>query len=379
MNILHISNAFLGTKVHRNLAIHLDSLGIQQHIFTILRSYKAPNIDNIVDFKTDGSTIVFSRLLKLYHRLFFFIKSKHIYKDLISQIDVTNIQLSHATTLFTDGYLAYKLKQQYNIPYIVTIRSTDVDYFFKFRPDLLSTGVKILNEANSIVFVSPSLRNRFLNHKIVKKLNKEFVGKISTFNNGVDSFWLNNKGVQKDNWTSPKLLFVGRLVKRKNLVRLLEAINTLKSIYPEIKLSIVGSNGDYKEKILSIIDKKYRDFVSIYPPITDKTELRKMYNSHDVFAMPAYNETFGLVYIEALTQGLPIIYTKNDGVDGIFDDFFIGDSVNPKDVNSIISAIKKVLSDYDSLEIKSIDFKKFDWAIIAKQYHELYLSLLKAI
>ena len=51
---------------------------------------------------------------------------------------------------------------------------------------------------------------------------------------------------------------------------------------------------------------------------------------NDLFIMPSLNETFGLVFIEALTQNLPIIYTIHEGVYGYFEDNKYGVAVNPK-------------------------------------------------
>jgi len=70
MHILNISNAFMGTKVHRNLAIALDWKGVQQTIFTVIRKYKMRDKENLVDFRNEKSQIVFSRPLKIYHRVF---------------------------------------------------------------------------------------------------------------------------------------------------------------------------------------------------------------------------------------------------------------------------------------------------------------------
>jgi glycosyltransferase involved in cell wall biosynthesis len=58
-----------------------------------------------------------------------------------------------------------------------------------------------------------------------------------------------------------------------------------------------------------------------------KEKLLNNYRNSDIFIMPSYNETFGLVYIEAMSQGLPIIYTQNEGVDGYFKEGSVGYSV----------------------------------------------------
>ena len=59
---------------------------------------------------------------------------------------------------------------------------------------------------------------------------------------------------------------------------------------------------------------------------------------HQIFAMPSFNETFGLVYIEALSQNLPILYTKSEGIYKYFEEGHFGIGVEP----SNIASIKKV-------------------------------------
>src|SRR5690606_30468792 len=146
-HVLNISNAFMGTKVHRNLAIALDKIGVRQSIFTVIRKYKKPNKDNLVDFSNKHSQIAFSRTLKIYHRVFFNLKISQLYKDLKQQVDISSVDIVHATTLYTDGALAYRIFKEYGIPYVVTIRSADLDFFMKYRTDLLSLGMDILTNA----------------------------------------------------------------------------------------------------------------------------------------------------------------------------------------------------------------------------------------
>ena len=91
--------------------------------------------------------------------------------------------------------------------------------------------------------------------------------------------------------------------------------------------------------------------------------------------MPSKGETFGLVYIEALTQGLPIIYSINDGIYGYFDKSF-GEAVNPNKMDSISAGIKKIIYNYDKYDfnIKEI-IANHNWQEIAKKYLSVYKEI----
>ena len=77
--------------------------------------------------------------------------------------------------------------------------------------------------------------------------------------------------------------------------------------------------------------------------------------------MVSHGETFGLVYIEALSQGLPIIYTKGQGVDGFFDDMNVGEKADSKSIDSIYNAMKKMIEDYPSYENIGDKINQFTW------------------
>jgi glycosyltransferase involved in cell wall biosynthesis len=91
--------------------------------------------------------------------------------------------------------------------------------------------------------------------------------------------------------------------------------------------------------------------------------------------MPSIHETFGLVYIEALSQGLPVVFTKNQGVDGLFSSS-IGESVNAFYIESIKTGLLKILQNPDEYSNKSIDYELFRWSKIAERYKSIYVEIL---
>ena len=110
-------------------------------------------------------------------------------------------------------------------------------------------------------------------------------------------------------------------------------------------------------------------------PIYDKKRLCDIFKTHAAFTMPSIHETFGLVYIEALSQNLPIVYTKGQGVDGLFDDS-VGVGVNPTSVAEIKEAIEVVLKSPQRYSNRNICFEQFRWNGIAEKYINLYKQVI---
>ena len=88
--------------------------------------------------------------------------------------------------------------------------------------------------------------------------------------------------------------------------------------------------------------------------------------------MPSKNETFGLVYIEALLQGLPVLYTSGEGIDGYFNNI-IGEKVDRFDKYEIAKKIEKMINNYDIYDIDTKTMTiQHNWQNIAKKYIKIY-------
>ena len=93
--------------------------------------------------------------------------------------------------------------------------------------------------------------------------------------------------------------------------------------------------------------------------------------------MPSYKETFGLVYAEAMSQGLPLIYTKGQGFDGFFEDGKVGYAVPAEDTRYIADRVMDIYRRYDELSKECIEqVQQFNWPSIAATYNEIYQSIL---
>ena len=89
--------------------------------------------------------------------------------------------------------------------------------------------------------------------------------------------------------------------------------------------------------------------------------------------MPSIHETFGLVYAEAMSQGLPVIYTKGQGFDEQFDEGIVGYHVDCYNAKEIAYRILDVLNHYNQLSKNCVKLcDKFHWNLITPEYINIY-------
>jgi glycosyltransferase involved in cell wall biosynthesis len=191
--------------------------------------------------------------------------------------------------------------------------------------------------------------------------------------NGIDEFWFDNLAQERD-LKKPldiRLVQTGDINRNKNIETTVEAGSILMEKGFNVRLDVVGKIRD--ENVFAKI-KKY-DFVN-YLGFRSKQELLEIYRNNDVFVLPSVTETFGLVYPEAMSQGLPVIYSKGQGFDGQFKEGEVGYGVNSFDASEIANRIIDILSDYNSISANvRTKINKFTWDSISDQYIYLYHSI----
>lgn len=363
--MLHIANDFNNTKVHSALCKGLDEEGVKQIVYVPVVNQSKIGVN---EFYSEKTVFVYSKPRQKHHRFLFLNKINFLYKDLIEKISIEDIKICHATTLYSDGFLAYKLYKEFGIPYIVAIRGTDLNVFYKYRRDLIIQVNKVLAHASKIIFISKANLNQFKTFNLINHQN--ISSKCILINNGLDEFWLNNiRKYKKSKDTKYNCLFVGRFDKNKNVLLLIKALDYLvqKEGF-DINLNLVGGNGSEHEKTLALVAKY--PWLSYHGFVKDKEELQQFFLENDFFTMVSHKETFGLVYGEALSQGLPLLYSRGQGIDN-FTSLNIGQSVDSKDLKGIINGLK-LLFEKDYSGINQFDFKDLSWERIIQKYIEIY-------
>lgn len=370
--VLHVCNDFTYSKVHTELYQKLDAAGIQQVVYAPFRDKSAVGHNA---FEGKGTEFVFAPILKKWHRVFFFKKIERICEDIEEKVPISDISCVHATTLFSDGAVALELKKKYGIPYIVAVRNTDLNDFLRLTPHLWGLHREVIREADKVIFITPSLQRRLQNHWTLVGLRDQLVQKSEVIANGLNAYWHEHLQLNEHQHAqSHRVVYVGNFDHNKNVKRLIEAVLLLKKDIPDIHLDLVGGTGAEEAEVLQMV-ASYPDVLHYHGRIFDKDKLQSIYAANSVFAMASKHETFGLVYLEAMSQGLSVLYTRNEGIDGLFE-IPVGASVDPLSVESIRVALAELLLHPDKYQILSTDtFRKFDWSAIACQYQSIYASL----
>lgn len=367
MRILHINCNYVGTTLHQRMIEALDALGYRNQVFV-------PTYDKKTAVIVPNENVCFCECFKKWDRLVFDYKQRKIRNALQANIEAGNFDLIHAYTLFTDGNCARRLSRAHGIPYVVAVRNTDVNSFFRLRPHLRKRGVQIMRDAAAVFFLSEAYRRQVFEKYIPKEYRREIEAKTHIIPNGIDAFWFENPP-EADKRIDPKgikLVYAGRIDRNKNIPSTQRAMELLRKQGYDVTLTVVGKVQDEKE--FRIIQ---RDPSTTYCPAMPKEKLIDVYRASDIFVMPSFTESFGLVYAEAMSQGLPVIYSKGQGFDNQFAEGVVGYHVDANDPGDIADGIRRVIENYHEIQ-RNVESaaREFDWTKLIARYDQIYTAIL---
>ena len=212
--------------------------------------------------------------------------------------------------------------------------------------------------------------------------NKYVPGDYTIIPNGVDLERFSPEVPPIDQFVDDKLniLFVSRLEKRKGLNYLLEAYKQVKGEIPNSRLIIVGPGTRLRHKYEKWVRRNgVKDVVFVGYVSYD--ELPRYYKTADIFCVPATGrESFGIILLEAMAVGKPIVATNIEGYAGLVADGVEGLLVPPKNKEQLAQALISLATD-DSLrqEIGArgrIKASEYGWEHIAQRVSNYYLRVI---
>lgn len=191
MKLLHINSYYGSSLFYKNLYDQQRRSGIDISVYVPVSN------DCDTGSLSLGEYTTVSKNHGRFDRAVFQLKHRKIYNDVVGTYDIASFSLVHAHSLFSNGYIAYAVKRHFDVPYITAVRNTDVNVFFKYMVHLRKLGVGILREASRVVFLSTTYRSFVTETYVPSTLRDEILLKSEVIPNGIDDFWLENRGVPK--------------------------------------------------------------------------------------------------------------------------------------------------------------------------------------
>ena len=217
---------------------------------------------------------------------------------------------------------------------------------------------------------------------ICKNEIKGFLGHQTVIPNGVDlqRFSPNLESLTEFKDGSFNILFVGRIEKRKGLIYLLRAFLLLQKKHYNLRLIVVG-DGDQRENCeLFVAAKKVQNV--IFCGAVSKEDLPRYYATADLFISPAtHGESFGIVLLEAMACGTPVLGFANNGYQGVLKEKAADCLAEPRNVWELAEKMAGLLKDEKKREelrewgLKEV--KKYSWPKVAEKVLDFYEEVLK--
>ena len=228
-------------------------------------------------------------------------------------------------------YIAKHLKEYYRVPMIFGVHMTDSVWAKQNNGRLLR---KYAEDIDGFAFRSKALQTSF--QKYLPTNKNGFV-----IYSGIPEACI--KGPRQIDIEHKILRFitVSNFIKRKNIDLIIKAIYELVKSDNNIMLTIIG-DGKERRHLERLVEKyKLERNISFLGHLKREEVFLKL-DTHDVFILPSVDETFGMVYLEAMARNCIPIGTINQGIDGIIKDGINGFLVYPT-LESVCEKMKKVI------------------------------------
>ncbi|WP_182199315.1 glycosyltransferase family 4 protein [Paraliobacillus salinarum] len=369
MKILIITETFLpsidGVVTRLTAAIkHLRKLN--NEIVVVAPDLGEVSLDGVTVEKVKAKKLIFYR-----YRPFALPQRK--VKDLILKhkpdlVHVVNPALLGATGVYYAKKLGYPLIASYH-----THAPKYLDYYpwYKpFKPLLWSYFRKLHNMASINLCTSKAVQEEL----IEKDFNNVHLWKRGV---DVDKFYPDHATeemrytLSNGNPNKKLLLFVGRLASEKEIHKLKPLLEKRN----DVQLAIVG-DGPAREHL----EEVFQGTNTVFTGFLQGEELAKAFASSDALIFPSVTETLGLVILEAMAAGLPVIAAKSGPTMEQVTDEQTGLLFENENTNSLIQALEK-LNDHELYEKLSqnarLEAEKFSWTEPSQQLVEFYNDLMQ--
>lgn len=244
----------------------------------------------------------------------------------------------HAHKLTVEGVVAQQIAGSLGWPLVVTLRGLTDERILHLRPDLMTRFAEIVTMAREIFLPAPwtevllaKIKTRYkknndLRPVVLPNIVQLREAPIVAYEPGANGRFLT--------------VFRNGQGKRKGFMQLLVALHEAKLQGQIIKLDVIGSTADGVEA-RNVRKRGLESQVRFLGVMSNAETLDRM-RKYEGLLLPTVKDTFGMVFVEALFAGTPILYSSGTGIDGYLTDMEVGVRVDPRDQASVTAGVMKL-------------------------------------
>jgi len=252
-------------------------------------------------------------------------------------------------------------------PLVVHIHSTEFDRSgSNVNPDVCAIEKEGLEKADKVITVSDFTHNLILRNY---HINPE---KVITVYNAVESIERKEKARSNKEFRVKTVSFLGRITMQKGPEYFVEAARLVLQKRRDVRFVMAGK-GDLREAMINLVAELNISDHFKFPGFLEDSLVAELFQVSDVFVMPSVSEPFGIVALEAMQSGLPVIISKQSGVSEILEHAV---KVDYWDIQSLAEAIIGLLDNSGRSNKLRKDGKKevekLVWSKTAQQILEIY-------
>jgi hypothetical protein len=332
----------------------------------------------------DGVEVYYPRYVAFPRDVFFASSGLRMYwgiRKLIRQLyESFRFDIIHAHVALPDGYAAMLVSKELKKPFVVTIHGQDLQHTIYKGHGCRKSLSRVFENADIVITVSGKLKR-------VAEVEIGFSDKIRVINNGINKNRIEQIALLAKNTgtcgNEKIILSVSNLIKTKGIDFNLLALSRLLPKYPDVKYLVIG-DGPEKGSLLDLSEKlgiiRNVEFLGKQP---NDEVIRYMCNA-DIFSLPSWSEGFGIVYLEAMACGKPVIACQGEGIEDVIEDGETGFLVRPQDVDSLAEVLEFLLNNPQKArdvgeKAKKHVMENYTWEKVASKIISVYQEVIEGL
>ena len=386
MNVLIVSHLYPYPGVNRHLFVHAQSLALRRLGVQLRVISPTPYAPRVLWFNArlrrrggkpqravrDGITTDYPRFPQPPRHILFDRLGDVAYRRLrrLPWIADGGFDLIHAHQALPDGVIAAHLSRDLGVPYVVTMHGVDVHHGLSRGGAVAARTAAVLRGAATVVVVSDMLARKLTDYVTLDDVRVVQNGGPADIPPAEPADYLPGRRL---------VLCAGRLVPGKGFEQVLQALARLQSDHADLHCVIAGE-GALRRRLTALASElglaEHVHFVGRL----EHGKLLAMMARADVFALPSAPEGFGLVHLEAMTQGTPVIACLDQGPADFIEDGVSGYLVPFGDVDALTGVLWAALADPSAAAMVGAAGRSvaasFTWERNARRMLDIYAEVV---